>query len=58
MLSPTYYFRSPSAGKLISYTVEDGGHVFQGETYAEIEVTILLYGGFGGQVVSALAFHL
>jgi acetyl-CoA carboxylase/biotin carboxylase 1 len=43
MLSPTYYFRSPSAGKLISYTVEDGGHVFQGETYAEIEVTILLY---------------
>jgi acetyl-CoA carboxylase/biotin carboxylase 1 len=32
-------FRSPSAGKLISYTVEDGGHVFQGETYAEIEVS-------------------
>ena len=30
--------RSPSAGKLICYTVEDGGHVFQGETYAEIEV--------------------
>ncbi|XP_028408241.1 acetyl-CoA carboxylase-like isoform X2 [Dendronephthya gigantea] len=30
--------RSPSAGKLIAYTVEDGGHVFQGETYAEIEV--------------------
>ena len=30
--------RSLSAGKLICYTVEDGGHVFQGETYAEIEV--------------------
>ncbi|XP_031574256.1 acetyl-CoA carboxylase-like [Actinia tenebrosa] len=30
--------RSPSAGKLINYLVEDGGHVFQGESYAEIEV--------------------
>ncbi|XP_048578343.1 acetyl-CoA carboxylase-like isoform X1 [Nematostella vectensis] len=30
--------RAPSAGKLIGYLVEDGGHVFQGETYAEIEV--------------------
>ena len=31
-------FRSPSAGKLISYVVEDGGHVFGGDVYAEIEV--------------------
>ncbi|KAJ7391694.1 hypothetical protein OS493_017391 [Desmophyllum pertusum] len=30
--------RSPSAGKLIQFVVEDGGHVFQGEAYAEIEV--------------------
>ncbi|XP_028270703.1 acetyl-CoA carboxylase 2 isoform X5 [Parambassis ranga] len=30
--------RSPSAGKLLQYTVEDGSHVFAGETYAEIEV--------------------
>ena len=33
--------RSPSAGKLIHFVVEDGGHVFQGESYAEIEVTKL-----------------
>lgn len=31
-------FRSPSAGKLVQYTVEDGGHVFAGSPYAEIEV--------------------
>ncbi|KFO32187.1 Acetyl-CoA carboxylase 1 [Fukomys damarensis] len=30
--------RSPSAGKLIKYIVEDGGHVFAGQSYAEIEV--------------------
>nr|KAG5704977.1 hypothetical protein BaRGS_022819 [Batillaria attramentaria] len=30
--------RSPSAGKLLSYIVEDGGHVFSGDVYAEIEV--------------------
>ncbi|XP_020604828.1 acetyl-CoA carboxylase-like isoform X1 [Orbicella faveolata] len=30
--------RSPSAGKLIQFTVDDGGHVFQGESFAEIEV--------------------
>ncbi|XP_011377698.1 acetyl-CoA carboxylase 1 isoform X3 [Pteropus vampyrus] len=30
--------RSPSAGKLIQYIVEDGGHVFSGQCYAEIEV--------------------
>lgn len=30
--------RSPSAGKLLQYVVEDGSHVFAGETYAEIEV--------------------
>uniref|UniRef100_A0A8C5HRX9 acetyl-CoA carboxylase n=1 Tax=Gouania willdenowi TaxID=441366 RepID=A0A8C5HRX9_GOUWI len=30
--------RSPSAGKLIQYMVEDGGHVFAGQCYAEIEV--------------------
>ncbi|XP_016148011.1 acetyl-CoA carboxylase [Sinocyclocheilus grahami] len=30
--------RSPSAGKLIQYTVEDGGHLFAGQSYAEIEV--------------------
>lgn len=32
--------RSPSAGKLIQYTVEDGGHVFAGQCYAEIEVCV------------------
>ncbi|CAK9831548.1 Acetyl-CoA carboxylase [Anthophora retusa] len=30
--------RSPSAGKLISFLVEDGGHVNAGQAYAEIEV--------------------
>ncbi|XP_017756170.1 PREDICTED: acetyl-CoA carboxylase isoform X1 [Eufriesea mexicana] len=30
--------RSPSAGKLVSYLVEDGGHVNAGQAYAEIEV--------------------
>ncbi|XP_015432186.1 PREDICTED: acetyl-CoA carboxylase isoform X1 [Dufourea novaeangliae] len=30
--------RSPSAGKLISFLVEDGGHVTAGQAYAEIEV--------------------
>uniref|UniRef100_A0A4W4E4N3 acetyl-CoA carboxylase n=1 Tax=Electrophorus electricus TaxID=8005 RepID=A0A4W4E4N3_ELEEL len=30
--------RSPSAGKLVQYLVEDGGHVMSGHPYAEIEV--------------------
>ncbi|XP_046476133.1 acetyl-CoA carboxylase isoform X3 [Neodiprion pinetum] len=30
--------RSPSAGKLISFLVEDGGHIDRGQAYAEIEV--------------------
>ncbi|XP_015588836.1 acetyl-CoA carboxylase isoform X3 [Cephus cinctus] len=30
--------RSPSAGKLINFMVEDGGHVEAGQAYAEIEV--------------------
>ncbi|KFP87024.1 Acetyl-CoA carboxylase 2, partial [Acanthisitta chloris] len=30
--------RSPSAGKLLQYMVEDGGHVDEGKVYAEIEV--------------------
>eukprot|EP00795_Rhopilema_esculentum_P005271 gene5271-420_t len=30
--------RASSAGKLINYLVEDGGHVVKGEAYAEIEV--------------------
>ncbi|XP_071442085.1 acetyl-CoA carboxylase isoform X1 [Hetaerina americana] len=30
--------RSPSAGKLLNFLVEDGGHVFAGQAYAEIEV--------------------
>ena len=30
--------RSPSPGKLINFSVEDGGHVFKGEAFAEIEV--------------------
>ncbi|EHH21157.1 hypothetical protein EGK_04160 [Macaca mulatta] len=30
--------RSPSAGKLTQYTVEDGGHVEAGSSYAEMEV--------------------
>lgn len=38
--------RSPSAGKLIQYIVEDGGHVFSGQCYAEIEV-----GGVTGLLV-------
>ncbi|GAB6029960.1 hypothetical protein CHUAL_005655 [Chamberlinius hualienensis] len=30
--------RSPSAGKLLGFLVEDGGHVVTGQAYAEIEV--------------------
>jgi len=30
--------RAPSAGKLLGYLVEDGGHVYTGQAYAEIEV--------------------
>ncbi|XP_074494153.1 acetyl-CoA carboxylase isoform X2 [Sebastes fasciatus] len=30
--------RSPSAGKLLQYIVDDGGHICAGEIYAEIEV--------------------
>ena len=30
--------RSPSTGKLINFLVEDGGHVFSGDVFAEIEV--------------------
>uniref|UniRef100_A0A8D8X038 Acetyl-CoA carboxylase n=1 Tax=Cacopsylla melanoneura TaxID=428564 RepID=A0A8D8X038_9HEMI len=30
--------RCPSAGKLLSFLVEDGGHVTKGQQYAEIEV--------------------
>nr|XP_018903562.1 PREDICTED: acetyl-CoA carboxylase isoform X3 [Bemisia tabaci] len=30
--------RSPSAGKLLSFLIEDGGHVSKGQAYAEIEV--------------------
>lgn len=32
--------RSPSAGKLISFTIDDGGHVNKGQAYAEIEVSV------------------
>ena len=32
------YIRSPSAGKLLHYTVEDGGAIEAGQVYAEIEV--------------------
>lgn len=32
--------RSPSAGKLIQYMVEDGGHVEAGSSYAEMEVRL------------------
>lgn len=36
--------RSPSAGKLISFLIEDGGQVKKGQAYAEIEVnTCLIY---------------
>ncbi|OXB62162.1 hypothetical protein ASZ78_015344 [Callipepla squamata] len=30
--------RSPSAGKLLQYTVDDGGHLAEGNAFAEIEV--------------------
>lgn len=35
--------RSPSAGKLIGFLVEDGGHVDKGQAYAEIEVRGLIF---------------
>jgi biotin carboxyl carrier protein len=36
--SISVYFRSPSAGKLLHYTIEDGGAIEAGQVYAEIEV--------------------
>ena len=36
--------RSPSAGKLLQYIAEDGGHISAGETYAEIEVNWMDFG--------------
>ena len=33
-----YHCRTTSAGKLVNYCVEDGGHVSAGDVYAEIEV--------------------
>lgn len=33
--------RSPSAGKLLSFLVDDGGHVNKGQAFAEIEVNII-----------------
>jgi acetyl-CoA carboxylase / biotin carboxylase 2 len=33
-----HWFRSPSAGKLLHYTIEDGCLVEAGQVYAEIEV--------------------
>lgn len=35
--------RSPSAGKLLQYMVEEGGHICAGHPYAEIEVTFVSY---------------
>lgn len=35
--------RSPSAGKLIGYLVEDGGHVYAGQAFAEIEVSYMIH---------------
>lgn len=34
----TSLFRSPSAGKLLHYLIEDGGAIEAGQVYAEIEV--------------------
>ena len=31
--------RAPSAGKLMNYLVEDGGHVVAGQAYCEIEAS-------------------
>ena len=39
--------RAPSAGKLMQYTVEDGGHVEAGGSFAEIEVGARLALGVG-----------
>lgn len=38
LVKSLFFLRSPSAGKLINYLVEDGGHVFAGDVFAEIEV--------------------
>ena len=35
--------RSTSAGKLINFLVEDGGHIFQGKEFAEIEVNFIRF---------------
>ena len=33
--------RAPSAGKLLNYLVEDGGHVYAGQGYCEMEVRVV-----------------
>lgn len=43
--------RSPSAGKLLQYTVDDGGHVDEGNVFAEIEVS------FAGEPGGALSLQ-
>ena len=37
-MSECLFDRAPSTGKLVNFLVEDGGHVFSGDVYAEIEV--------------------
>lgn len=49
----------PLLGKLIQYIVEDGGgHVFAGQCYAEIEVTVVTglpgYGREGGKELAGM----
>uniref|UniRef100_A0A452R4U2 Acetyl-CoA carboxylase beta n=1 Tax=Ursus americanus TaxID=9643 RepID=A0A452R4U2_URSAM len=41
--------RAPSAGKLLQYTVEDGGHVEAGSSYADMEVSAEPVLGVGPQ---------
>lgn len=36
--------RSPSAGKLLQYLIDDAGHICAGETFAEIEVSVTDFG--------------
>lgn len=44
--------RSPSAGKLLNFSVDDGGHVDAGQAFAEIEVigTFKLWRAFNKSV--------
>jgi len=48
--------RSPTAGKLLHYVLDDGDHVFSGDTYAEMEVNVTPAGQISFLMDAGLVF--